>query len=164
MNEIAISTQKKRCQTSRDLYGIFFEDINRVGDGGLYPEMLRNRSFEDSLVPEGCRMEEDGRYFITPTGYRSAFNHGEGLDAWCAAVPPTDIPAWYVSDNKKTEISLDFAHTLNDNRKSALAIRFAEGGTGQSVLQYRLCGHEREKGRVVPLLYVCRIAGSQDGR
>src|SRR5271157_3996067 len=29
------------------LYGIFFEEINRAGEGGLYAEMLQNRSFED---------------------------------------------------------------------------------------------------------------------
>jgi len=29
------------------LYGIFFEEINRAGDGGLYAEMIQNRSFED---------------------------------------------------------------------------------------------------------------------
>jgi DUF1680 family protein/alpha-L-arabinofuranosidase len=29
------------------LYGIFFEEINRAGDGGLYAEMLQDRSFED---------------------------------------------------------------------------------------------------------------------
>ncbi len=29
------------------LYGIFFEEINRAGEGGLYGEMLQNRSFED---------------------------------------------------------------------------------------------------------------------
>ena len=32
---------------SPTLYGIFFEEINRAGDGGLYAEMLQNRSFED---------------------------------------------------------------------------------------------------------------------
>lgn len=29
-----------------DLFGIFFEDINHAADGGLYAEMVRNRSFE----------------------------------------------------------------------------------------------------------------------
>ena len=29
------------------LYGIFFEEINRAGDGGIYGEMIQNRSFED---------------------------------------------------------------------------------------------------------------------
>lgn len=28
-------------------YGIFFEEINHAGDGGLYAELVRNRSFED---------------------------------------------------------------------------------------------------------------------
>ena len=30
------------------LWGIFFEDINCSADGGLYAELVRNRSFEDS--------------------------------------------------------------------------------------------------------------------
>lgn len=29
-----------------DLYGIFFEDLNHAADGGLYAEMIQNRSFE----------------------------------------------------------------------------------------------------------------------
>ncbi|MDE5942229.1 MAG: carbohydrate-binding protein, partial [Muribaculaceae bacterium] len=29
-------------------YGIFFEEINHAGDGGLYAELIRNRSFEDN--------------------------------------------------------------------------------------------------------------------
>ncbi len=35
------------------LYGIFFEEINRAGDGGLYAEMVQNRSFEDAKAPIG---------------------------------------------------------------------------------------------------------------
>lgn len=34
------------------LWGIFFEDINHSADGGIYPELVRNRSFEDSMQPE----------------------------------------------------------------------------------------------------------------
>lgn len=49
MSKLKIKTKERRFETARDLYGIFFEDINRAGDGGLYPEMLRNRSFEDSV-------------------------------------------------------------------------------------------------------------------
>ena len=35
-------------QISSNLFGIFFEEINLAGDGGLYAEMVRNRSFEES--------------------------------------------------------------------------------------------------------------------
>ena len=34
------------------LWGIFFEDINMSTDGGVYPELVRNRSFEDADIPE----------------------------------------------------------------------------------------------------------------
>lgn len=33
-----------------DLYGIFFEDLNHAADGGLYAEMVQNRSFEFSVI------------------------------------------------------------------------------------------------------------------
>lgn len=33
---------------SPDLVGVFFEDLNYVADGGLYPERVQNRSFEYS--------------------------------------------------------------------------------------------------------------------
>ena len=33
-------------EISPTLYGLFFEDINHGADGGLYAELLRNRSFE----------------------------------------------------------------------------------------------------------------------
>lgn len=35
---------------SPTLYGIFFEDINHAADGGLYAELIHNRSFEDEGI------------------------------------------------------------------------------------------------------------------
>lgn len=40
-----IDTGKKQ-QPLGDLYGIFFEDLNHAADGGLYGELIQNRSFE----------------------------------------------------------------------------------------------------------------------
>lgn len=39
------------------MYGIFFEEINHAGDGGLYGEMLMNRSFEERSLPAGYSVE-----------------------------------------------------------------------------------------------------------
>jgi alpha-L-arabinofuranosidase len=48
-----IDAVKKSVAISPTLNGIFFEDINHAGDGGLYAELIRNRSFEDnSSEPE----------------------------------------------------------------------------------------------------------------
>ena len=68
MSKLKIKTKERRFETAGDLYGIFFEDINRAGDGGLYPEMLRNRSFEDSVLPEGYIQQEDGIHVKTVSG------------------------------------------------------------------------------------------------
>lgn len=127
MSKIRIQTEKKLMPTEPNLYGIFFEDISRAGDGGIYPELLRNRTFEDSIPPKGCILEEDGRVVVTPSGWRDQFNHGEGLDRWIRVnnIAYTPIPAWYAEN---AEIALDTADTLNDRRGAALAIRFAPGG------------------------------------
>ena len=41
---------KERKEAFHDLYGIFFEDINHAADGGLYAELVQNRSFEFSSI------------------------------------------------------------------------------------------------------------------
>jgi alpha-L-arabinofuranosidase len=42
------------------LWGIFFEDINMSTDGGIYPELVRNRSFEDADKPENWKFTSTG--------------------------------------------------------------------------------------------------------
>ncbi len=49
---IEVDTQNPGHQLSPTLWGIFFEDINCSVDGGLYAELVRNRSFEDSDQPD----------------------------------------------------------------------------------------------------------------
>lgn len=44
---IDIDAAQRGAKVSPELYGIFFEDINHAADGGLYAELIRNRSFED---------------------------------------------------------------------------------------------------------------------
>jgi hypothetical protein len=41
-------------------YGLFFEEINHAGDGGLYAEMVRNRSFEDNVSSPDYWQEING--------------------------------------------------------------------------------------------------------
>ena len=84
MTRITIQTGSPKFPVQKDLYGIFYEDLNRGSDSGIYPEMIRNRSFEDSLMPDNCEaFEGDTEYFVEKTtGYKGEFNHGEGLTRW----------------------------------------------------------------------------------
>lgn len=46
---LTVDVSKPGIDISPSLYGIFFEEINHAGDGGIYPELLRNRNFEDNV-------------------------------------------------------------------------------------------------------------------
>src|SRR5918996_44175 len=45
-NEIMVQVDKPGTRIPATLFGVFFEDINFGADGGLYPERVKNRSFE----------------------------------------------------------------------------------------------------------------------
>ena len=128
MSKLKIKTKERRFETARDLYGIFFEDINRAGEGGLYPEMLRNRSFEDSVLPEGYIQQEDGIHVKTVSGWLDEFCNGEGLCRWVKGnnISETEIPAWYTHNAK---MELELTDTLNEHRDAALRIQFEKDGS-----------------------------------
>lgn len=41
-----VDTARTGAKIDDSMYGVFYEDINRAADGGLYAELVRNRSFE----------------------------------------------------------------------------------------------------------------------
>ena len=45
-NVMTVNTKKLGAAIQPTMYGIFFEDINYAADGGLYGELVKNRSFE----------------------------------------------------------------------------------------------------------------------
>jgi alpha-L-arabinofuranosidase len=48
ITKITVDVNKPVHKIPSSLFGIFFEDINHSTDGGIYPELVRNRSFEDA--------------------------------------------------------------------------------------------------------------------
>jgi alpha-N-arabinofuranosidase len=68
---VKIDIQNKIFPVSPSLYGLFFEEINRAGDGGIYGELIRNRSFEDTVIPDRCHV--DGCELHSPAGGVSPF-------------------------------------------------------------------------------------------
>lgn len=57
---LTIQVDKPGIKVSPTLYGIFFEEINHGGDGGLYAELVQNRSFENSDKPDPWTLVTDG--------------------------------------------------------------------------------------------------------
>lgn len=59
-SRIEIDLSKRGAEIPSSLYGIFFEEITGSGDGGLYAEMIRNRGFEEGVLPTGCTLDAEG--------------------------------------------------------------------------------------------------------
>ncbi|MFK4102294.1 alpha-L-arabinofuranosidase C-terminal domain-containing protein [Streptomyces sp. NPDC019531] len=47
---ITVDPSAQGAKIDKTMYGVFFEDINRAADGGLYAELVQNRSFEYSTA------------------------------------------------------------------------------------------------------------------
>lgn len=47
---ITVAPAARGAKIDDTMYGVFFEDINRAADGGLYAELVQNRSFEYSTA------------------------------------------------------------------------------------------------------------------
>ncbi|MBW3129210.1 alpha-L-arabinofuranosidase C-terminal domain-containing protein [Hymenobacter profundi] len=49
---ITVQVNKSVAPVPKNMFGLFFEDINFAADGGLYPELVKNKSFEtdDKLI------------------------------------------------------------------------------------------------------------------
>ncbi|WP_188195830.1 alpha-L-arabinofuranosidase C-terminal domain-containing protein [Nonomuraea sp. SYSU D8015] len=50
--KLTVDAKAKGTAVSPNLYGVFYEDINHAADGGLYAELVQNRSFEFNSVDE----------------------------------------------------------------------------------------------------------------
>ncbi|MDD3210436.1 alpha-L-arabinofuranosidase C-terminal domain-containing protein [Bacteroides graminisolvens] len=78
-NELVIQTKKLGAEIQPTMYGLFFEDINYGGDGGLYAELVKNRSFEFPQNLMGWKtfghvtLKDDGPFERNPHYVRLAY-------------------------------------------------------------------------------------------
>ena len=77
-NTFDINTSKAGAPIPSTLYGIFFEDINYAADGGLYAELIKNRSFEFPnnyagwIISGRVSLKDDGPFKKNPHYVRLA--------------------------------------------------------------------------------------------
>ena len=58
-NTLTVNLKKAGAPIRSTMYGIFFEDINFAADGGLYAELVKNRSFEFPYALQGWKAYGD---------------------------------------------------------------------------------------------------------
>nr|WP_289834203.1 alpha-L-arabinofuranosidase C-terminal domain-containing protein [Parabacteroides goldsteinii] len=97
---------------NKNLYGVTIEEINHAIDGGVYAEMIQNRSFEDGVPPLNCPYDAKRNVLSTPNGWTIPF------------IRPDSTPGWRkISSN--TSIWPDNKELINDKNKRSLLVSVA---------------------------------------
>ena len=108
---ISIDASDLGPKVSPTLYGIFYEDINHAADGGLYAELIRNRSFED-----GSMQQQRRRGFGGPERRQREPRKLNAIDAW--------------SEVGNCSMKLVTTDLLNDAQNNALNVTIQGAGDG----------------------------------
>lgn len=117
---IIIDAADQRARVSPTLHGIFFEEISHGGEGGLYAELIQNRSFEESKVPEGCTL--DSGWIIPPR--TPHFQSQRVVDWKMPFEAKNDFPAWSMATtgNARASVALDMDLPLHVETPRSLRV------------------------------------------
>ena len=134
--EITIDVAQHGADIPSSMYGIFFEEINHAGDGGLYAELVQKRGFEDTSVPEGYRVK-DGKLY-PPANSCNHLTCAKPHPDMCYRWPTEEIPAWSLTqlEGEGASMKLTTEYPLNSATPTALKVtlpaegRVAIGNTG----------------------------------
>lgn len=124
------------------LYGIFMEEINHGFDGGIHAELIRNRAFEEGLVPPGMKLVKnaDGSLRMEleqlPPGV-PAEKHDMPWP-WngnCGWDPGRELLAWSLHPEAGAtgSMKLTAANPLNPARQRSLEVTVDATGAGGRV-------------------------------
>ena len=111
-----LNDHEKEKEINQELIGVFFEDINYAADGGLYAEMVQNRSFEYFEVPNYVKLKS--------------------LHAWLLALEGGAIAAMEIEDK----------NPLNANNTRYLRVDISKPGKGVGIINSGFDGMVVEQG------------------
>ncbi len=134
--DIRIHCDQPTVPISPVLYGIFFEDINFAADGGLYAELIQNRSFEYYPVEGGNPLSDQ---------YHTLY-------AWEKVE----------RDGGQCRLSVDRGIPLNRNNPNYLTIRIEQTGSGVGVMNEGYDGIRIDTDKKYDISFYARRSGRQN--
>ena len=153
---LTVDTTSPGHAVSPELYGIFFEEINYGGVGGLYPELVRNRAFMDPATPVQWYAPAD--IPRVPGKFGTALQFGGGSPVQFAQLPQgivstlTDftVAAWV---SPSAIASWQRVFDFGDGENVYMFMTVAAGGTGNPRFAITVSsnGHEQQVNAPSPL-------------
>jgi alpha-L-arabinofuranosidase len=114
-SDIVIDLEKLALPVNKNLYGVTIEEVNHAIEGGIYGELIQNRSFEDGILPAGCQFDLSRHYILTPSGWKVPFAR------------PNTVPGWR-SLSDQTALTIDTERTINKENRQSLFVRVSSYG------------------------------------
>ena len=121
--EITIDLARPGPELSREMYGIFFEDINHASDGGLYAELIQNRDFEYNRPPEGMRWIDDSTV-VNPMGWKIQYRKPDDLHAWSLVL----------EGDASASVQLETRDPLNATNPQSMRLEVTRLGAGRAAV------------------------------
>ena len=160
-DEIVINLQEKGAEVAPSMYGIFFEEINHAGDGGLYAELVKNRSFEELEMPEGYHAEGNTLY------PKKVHNHITGEvkpERYRWTTEP--VPGWSlkVSEAADAEMKLTKENPYFTTAPNNLKVTVKNGKTPVRLVNEGYWGMNLVKGNAYLLRAIIRASSTYKGK
>lgn len=126
---VTVDVAQPTARVSPTLHGIFFEEISHGGEGGLYAELIQNRGFEESKIPEGCTL--DSGFIIPPRTPHFAAHRV--VDWKMPFEAKSDYPAWSLVTQgaAAATASLDLTQPLHTETPRSLRVDITRMGARQ---------------------------------
>ena len=153
---LTVDTAHPGHAVSPDLFGVFFEEINYAGVGGLYAELIRNRAFMDPATPVQWYAPADVPR--VPGKFGTALQLGGGSPVQYVLLPQgivgglTDftVAAWV---NPSALLTWSRVFDFGDGENIYMFMTVAAGGTGNPRFAITVSsnGHEQQLNAPAPL-------------
>ena len=151
---VTLNVSEKGAPVSPSMYGVFFEEINHAGDGGLYAELVQNRSFEEKEMPEGYFVEH-GRLKPAPVP-----NHENGKVNHDASYKWNHEPvrAWSLqpADESIASMRLTKEQPMFESAPNNLEVNIHQADKPVQLINEGYWGMNIEKGKLYTLRVIIR--------
>jgi len=158
---VILNVAEKGAPVSPSMYGVFFEEINHAGDGGLYAELVQNRSFEEKEMPEGYFVE-NGRLKPAPVK-----NHLSGRVNHDASFHWNDEPvrAWSLqpADEAVANMRLTKEKPMFETAPNNLLVTINKADKPVQLINEGYWGMNIEKGKIYTLRTIIRKSAGYKG-
>ena len=122
---IRIDLGQKGAVVPPSLYGIFFEEINHAGDGGLYAELVQNRGFEEHVLPSSMTLRDGRAVAVDAMNYEHRRNRNWNIP-W--NIEEKQMTGWRIDGVKATvkgEV-IEAATPLHENTPHAMRLSISK--------------------------------------